>query len=113
MDNQYLLFLYESDRGGGFNTDGDYYYIRGLWQGVYYINKNDDTFTSPSGEKLTEEFFMLRSEEYKNNHYSAKEERLKNLKNNLKNGVITQEDYDKSVAQMDEYAEIIEDLIVK
>lgn len=112
-DHQYLLFLYKSDRGGGNNTAGDYYYIRGLRQGVYYINKNDDTFTSPSGEKLTEAFFMLRSEEYKDHHYSAREERLKILKNNLEYGAITQEDYDKSVAQMDEYAEIIEDLTVK
>lgn len=31
----YLLFLYQPGMGGGMNTEGDYYYLRGLSQGVY------------------------------------------------------------------------------
>lgn len=30
-----LLFLYQPGMGGGMNTEGDYYYLRGLFQGVY------------------------------------------------------------------------------
>lgn len=32
---EYLLFLYQPGMGGSMNTRGDYYYLRGLSQGVY------------------------------------------------------------------------------
>ncbi len=35
----YLLFLYQPGMGGGMNTQGDYYYLNGLSQGVYVPEK--------------------------------------------------------------------------
>ena len=112
IDEQYLLFLYKPDMGGSYNTDGDYYYIRGLYQGVYGVTDTGE-FVSHTGEKITARTVEIRAEAFKDFNYSSREQYIKNLKSNLEYEVITQDDYDKAISQMDEYAEIIEDFIVK
>lgn len=37
QDKDYILFLYRPMGGGGYNTEGDYYYVTGGYQGVYEI----------------------------------------------------------------------------
>ena len=49
-DGEMIPFLYKPGRGGGFNTEGDYYYVLGLPQGIFkkvrrkmdFIHGNDD-----------------------------------------------------------------------
>lgn len=45
-EREYLLFLQKPGMGGGFNTEGDYYYILGLRQGVYENAEQENVLLS-------------------------------------------------------------------
>lgn len=39
---EYLMFLYQPNIGGSYNTEGDYYYIRGGFQGVFFKSSSEN-----------------------------------------------------------------------
>lgn len=119
---EYLLFLQQPDRGGGYNTLGDYYYVTGSRQGAYEIEvpantagKTAETMTvkqqagtmESTFAQLTNEIQSYRSELPENYVYSSKEEFMNNLQANLESGFISQEEYDELLAETEQYATII------
>lgn len=106
--SRYLLFLYRPDMGGGYNTEGDYYYIRGVSQGAYTV-PGDGTFRPLKwyGTAVTEAELTDAVADRSGELYSSRAEYLAAQKRNYKNGVITKEHYEENLAQVDEYAVII------
>lgn len=118
ISDEMILYLKRPGRGGGFNTEGDYYYIVGSCQGAYILDKSNkertgiEKFATIDGEtyafnEAVEEISTF-SEKYPVNENLSQDKFLKNLKGNLKTGYITQEEYDCYLAESKEYATIIE-----
>lgn len=117
-NNNYVLFLYQPGRGGGYNTEGDYYYITGLNQGVFERNPlpraGQEIYTamSPESTEITQIEFSQELEtantEIPVNKNAPREEFLKNIQWNLDTGFIQQEEYDRLLADSQKYATILE-----
>lgn len=136
VGDSYILFLYKPGMGGGFNTEGDYYYIKGCHQGVFesdadflfdvntiagdadeldieeIIQENEDLLFASESEELFE-LAEFVGEVQESNIESPIDETLEvntfmdNLKKNLETGFITQEEYDMYLAETSQYAKII------
>lgn len=110
IGNKYLLFLYKPGRGGAYNTEGDYYYVLGLTQGSFYEDNTGD-FVSESGTVLTKNSLISTLDTYSKkpiNEDYFRNEYIENQKRNLKNGFITQEEFDEMMINIDNYAIILE-----
>ncbi|MDR1156788.1 MAG: hypothetical protein LBK75_00555 [Oscillospiraceae bacterium] len=105
--DEYLLFLYKPGRGGAFNTEGDYYYILGLSQGVFSSNDSSQ-FVSQSGAILEQETLVSRAMEKPVDEEYFRNEFINNQESNLENGFITLEEYNEMMENLDIYATIIE-----
>lgn len=104
-----LLFLFRPSYGGGYNTRGDYYYVLGLSQGVYFVN-GDGTYAESWGSRVLERRTLSQALEAAppvDKEYFRKEF-IENQKRNLENGFNTQEEYDRMMGELDVYAEIVE-----
>lgn len=109
-----LLFLYPPAMGGGYNTEGDYYYITGAQQGIYLVqeSENGTVFWNRFGNvretaaSFLEEIMALSAEYPVNDRYNY-DTFLENAQRNLDNGVITREEYDRYLAELEEYAVIL------
>ena len=119
VGDELLLFLYQPNMGGAYNTEGDYYYILGLEQGAFYAQSSmlrtqsmvyENTLgTAIDLDALKADILSLsnsRSTEI-GNEDRVYEEFLANQQKNLENGFITQEEYDTFLAEANEYATII------
>jgi hypothetical protein len=104
---EYLLFLYQPGRGGAFNTEGDYYYVLGLSQGVFSSNDSSH-FVSQSGTVLAQETLVSRAMEKPVDEDYFRNEFINNQELNLENGVITLEEYNEAMENLDVYATIVE-----
>ena len=115
--------------GGGYNTVGDYYYINGGTQGVY-VEDVSDSIVKKSSEEISliseaqensennmssEDNINLKDFSFELNNYNEnnpvdekyfEKEYKENLKRNLDNHLITQEDYDMYLEAMNQYAVI-------
>ena len=107
QEDEYLLFLYRSDCGGGFETQDDYYNLTGLIQGAYVLGSDGVYRNVQDDEVLPSEVFISphMDEELDENYYRNKA--LKAFKGNYETGFITKEEYDKYVAGLDKYARIV------
>lgn len=126
MGDDNLLFLYQPGMGGAYNTEGDYYYVLGLYQGAFYPENSVDsvksmaedvstTYENREGTVIdlntlkTDLSKMTRSAVvYAENENKFYEEFLDNQEKNLENGFISQEEYDELIQQANEYATIVE-----
>lgn len=110
LDEEYLLFLYKPARGGGFNTDGDYYYILGLTQGIFQrVSSSTETakagvYKSQSGHEISYTRIVERATEYPVDELYFRTEYIENQKRNLENGFITNDEYEKMMTEIDVYA---------
>ncbi len=110
---EYLLFLYQPARGGAFNTEGDYYYILGLTQGIFQkISGNaepllTDVYQSQSGFKITYGELIGRADDYPVDEQYFRTEYIENQKRNLASGFITQKEYDQLMENIDTYAVVV------
>lgn len=125
VDESVLLFLYQPNMGGGFNTEGNYYYVLGMMQGVFYPEKDADektyaesnnTFTNGLGtsisiQTLENDLSNLQQTVSGNNMNENRvyEAFLENQKKNLESGFITQEEYEKGLNESKQYATIVKD----
>lgn len=107
--DEVLLFLYQPNMGGGYNTRGDYYYILGVNQGAFFkskemqVYKNEDC--SLAYEKLSKE---LSSRTVDRKTYSrVYDEFVENNQYNFDNGVITAKDYNRMIDEVQRYATIL------
>lgn len=105
-----ILFLYQPNMGGGYNTNDDScYYITGLNQGVFY-DAGDLDFVDCKNQRVS--YSDLKTTTERMEVTSASQNRLyttfiKNAKENLKTGMITQRDYDRMMNEINQYATII------
>ncbi len=143
-----LLFLYQPGMGGGMNTKGDYYYLRGLSDGVYrpamesneaaslqeepvLVNCREpasqlsrpetqetaeislkDQEESPAGTVVFSLSGLKSWSEGFNRRHPVDPDYFRNTtleayRFNLENGTMTQEEYDRYTAQIDEYARLV------
>lgn len=148
VGKEYLMFLYQLGTGSGFNTQGDYYYINGFYQGVFekmeqtaLLSEGVSEADTPSETYFVNERFQpenavmfMDAEGYIENGPTSgvvlplgeftevmevfneevpvdpdyfRNTTLENLRGNLDNGFISQEEYDRFVAELDEYARIL------
>ncbi len=113
LNDQILVFLYQPNMGSAYNTKGDYYYVLGDTQGVFYPeSSNSDLFTNEYGMSIKWTQAIADFEEINNinpvDEFWIYNEFLDNQKRNLDNGSITQEEYDMFVEEGRQYATIVE-----
>lgn len=105
VGEEYVLFLYQPGRGGAFNTEGEYYYILGLTQGIFSLDDNG-MYVSQTGHVLALDTILKRADEYPVDPDYFRNEYIENQKLNLQNGFITAEEYQKAMDGLDIYAVI-------
>ncbi len=125
----YLLFLYKPERGGNYNTEGDYYYVTGAFQGAYEIDTDMSVSMNTSllsdaemddiqcvNSKDTETEWSLKDavenvQEINNEHPAdvnyMRDQAHENMRANVESGMMTQEEYDQAIAEEQQYATII------
>lgn len=106
VGQDYLVFLYQPERGGSFNTEGDYYYVLGLCQGVF-AKDGDGQYVSQVGEVLDGSDLAQPLNDTPVDPEFFRNEYIENQKRNLENGMISQEEFDRLMENIDEYATII------
>lgn len=104
---EYLFFLRKPNVGGGFNTNDDYYDIMGVNQGLFEAQGNG-VYSSSHGESVDISALPSTIAEEIPDEDAYRQENLRNLKSNLDSGFISQEEYDRMVGELDQYATIIE-----
>lgn len=108
IGDRYLFFLSYPTSGGGYTVDDDHISLVGGPQGLLKIT-SEDVFNSKFFDILEiEELISIINDP---NIQKAAEEfdPLSGLKENLKSGFITQEEYDRVIKDLSEYAEIVSD----
>ena len=108
---EYLLFLYSPNMGGGYNTEGDYYYVRGANQGAFSKAYEETYKSAVSGtelsySKLSNDLSAI-NKEVPVGTYSSLNEFIANQKKNIETGFITQEEYDRGMKEIEIYAAIV------
>ena len=121
-DKKYLLFLVHAGMGGGYNTEGDYYYLNGSWQGIFPLEETTTNSLKASSEIIENgcgtdsiQLDAVRSEIEALNKIgppdenAAYEKAMENQKANLDSGWITQEEYEQALEIYQQYATYIGD----
>ena len=126
IGNEYMLFLYQPSYGGGFTTEGDYYYVTGSQLGVYKLNSTQ----TRSNDKVYQSVIYSNESNIPNtaspislSSFSAKVSQinettppqddldyqlfLKAQQENLESGFISQEEYEQFIAESQQYATIL------
>ncbi len=120
VGKSYLLFLYHPSVGSGRNTEGNYYYIRGHIYGAYPIDAsslmrvNSTQVVNEIGSNPIEVGSFQQQVEFYNEKTPPTEdiviqESIENMQENVRTGMMTQEEYDKAMDEMDEYATYVGD----
>ena len=117
VDKSYLLFLYQPGMGGGFNTEGDYYYITGSFQGVYPLDSEERSLSDMAtatfineGNSNPVQLQSLQAEIEEINETIpadtniAYQLTMDSLQENLESGMMTLEAYNEAVADAQVYA---------
>jgi|GEM_PF-1577733 len=106
---EYLLFLYRPGMGGGYNTEGDYYYILGRNQGTFSEEKPGIYVSQDVGATQLEwEYILENANRHPIDEDYFRTEFIENQKLNLETGLITQQEYDDRMQTIDRYAAIVE-----
>lgn len=120
----YLLYLYQPGRGGSYNTEGDYYYITGVSQGVFALSSDTPLSAGKDNAETrlvdistdAETEWTLRDAEESIQDINEKQpadkdyvykQAYENWQANLDSGFMTQEEFDRSVKESKIYAKII------
>jgi hypothetical protein len=112
IGEEYLLFLFRPGRGGGYNTEGNYFYITGAVQGIYSVVNHGETqffISQMDNPELTIENVISRINE--NIHIEVKtkmEEFLENNLRNLESGFITEDEYYQFIEGANTFATIVD-----
>ena len=116
LGKEYVLYLYRPMPGYGLVTDDDYYWLVGYNQGVFAVEETAGTMMAVAedgGEKtslqtLAQEIEAL-DQEYPVNYNWEYEEMMENMKANLESGFITKEESEQMLAELYQYAKIVEE----
>lgn len=117
LGKEYVLFLYRPMPGYGLATEEEYYWRVGSDQGVYELESGADgavmAVSQDDGAKSSLQTFSNRikelDQEYPVNYNWEREEMLENMKANLESGFITKEESEQMLAELYQYAKIVEE----
>lgn len=131
VGDEYLLFLYRPEMGGGCETRDNHYYIQGMDQGIFEVtvkksikDTSGNTVPAEFSSRVDEssedrlDFKEFESKILKANidtpvdTYLFRETVLENWKANLDSGFFTQEEYDQRLQEYKQYATIVKSLPV-
>lgn len=104
-DQQYLLFLYQPGIGGSYYTEGDYYYVVGMKQGVF-VKRADGSYISGTWVVLRENELVAPADL---EPADPRKRYLETLESIYEHGIITKEGYEDELAQLDQYATIVDE----
>lgn len=108
IGDKYLFFLVYPKTGGGYTTKDEHILLTGGPQGLFNLSANHDEYKDKGLNKainknnllkLVHDPSLTKSKEEADQYYG--------LKQNLKTGFITQEEYDEAIKQLNEYAKIV------
>lgn len=112
-----FIYLYQPNIGGTYETDGDYYYVLNGIDGLYHCH-SEETLTNPATGKNLEFSNSIKTIETINKTHPVNknwvyEELQKSLKNNLENGFITQNEYDREISRINHYGTVTKEALFK
>lgn len=109
---EYILFLYKPNYGGGWNTGENYYKVVGYRQGAFLLNERGMYFNEVYQMELDPELFKKEvaviNEKVPIDYDYQANSILESLKSNEELGVISQDQYKRELGEMQEYAKVIE-----
>ena len=112
QEDEYLLFLYRSYYGGPFETEGDYYTIRGLVQGTYVLGDDGIYRNISTGEELPSKVFISPHLDEEVDPEKVRQEQLRKqlevYEENYRTGFITKDEYDDCVATVETFGHIVD-----
>ena len=106
IGEEYLLFLYQPNMGGGFNTAGDYCYVLGLTHGVL-TSADGETWTDQEGQTLHLPQALAAYGSFPIDRDYARRTFVESQQESLAQGRITREEYDQRMAELEVYAVIV------
>lgn len=120
QNTELLLYLYAPNMGMLFNTEGDYYYVTGMYRGVYTLNTsgNTETFVNErnqqdpdleavwQGDEL-EAVIDAYTQQHPVNENAIREEAIQQCEQELASGAISQQEYEQQIEEIDTYAIIV------
>lgn len=108
IGDRYLFFLSYPTTGGGYTVDDDHISLVGGSQGLLEI-KSEDRFYNPQLSSLETDKLLSVINDPDIEKAADEWDPLSGLKANLDSGFITQEEYDKAIEELSQYAEIVND----
>lgn len=117
LGKEYVLFLYRPMPGYGLATEEEYYWLVVYDQAVYEVESSADgsamAVFQNDGAKSSLQTFSNRikelDQEYPVNYNWEREEMIENMKANLESGFITKEESEQMLAELYQYAKIVEE----
>ncbi|MBQ7935709.1 MAG: hypothetical protein IJ333_05105 [Clostridia bacterium] len=111
VEDTVFLYLYQTNTGGGYTTGDDYYLVQNGWMGAYHFKEDPNRpINQKSGDSfdLTEKaaFIAKINETTPVNENSHYEQILEAFQHNLNSGFMTQEEYDREIANLKKYASV-------
>lgn len=120
QDTELLLYLYAPHMGMLFNTEGDYYYVTGMYRGVYTLDTsgNDETFVNARNADDTdleavwqadelEAAIAAYTQQHPVNENAMREQAIAQCEQDLASGAISQDEYEQQIKDIDTYATIV------
>lgn len=120
QDTELLLYLYAPNMGMQYNTEGDYYYVTGMYRGVYTLDTsgNNETFVNehnaddPDLEAVwqadeLEAVIAAYTQQHPVNENAMREQAIAQCEQQLADGTISQDEYEQQMKDIDAYATIV------
>lgn len=122
QDTELLLYLYAPHMGMQYNTEGDYYYVTGMYRGVYTLDTsgNNETFVNehnaddPDLEAVwqadeLEAVIAAYTKQHPVNENAMREQGIAQSEQDLASGAISQDEYEQQIKDIDAYATIVKE----
>ena len=108
IGDRYLFFLSYPTSGGGYTVNDDHITLVGHTQGLLEITEQNEYYSQDYGRINNNELLSIINDP--DIQKSAEQfDPLDGLKENLRSGFISQEEYDKAIEDLGQYAEIVND----
>ena len=120
-NTELLLYLYQPGMGTMYNTEGDYYYVTGMYRGVYTLDTKETTarFINERNESDPDLEAVWQADEveaairtYTQSHpvdeTAIRDEAIQQYEDELSSGAITQDEYQQAIQEIDTYATIVD-----
>lgn len=107
VGTEYLFFLNAPQTGGGYTTKDDHMLLTGGSQGLLSDDATKGIFVNESYSGVSEEDIASMLNDPALKKTAEEEDPFYALEENLESGFITQEEYDETIKELSEYAEVV------